>query len=65
MSDELDDHPALRELQEASRATILRAIQKPGTSVVKATVIGPPRDEVRGYATLARFFAGATPEQLE
>ena len=63
--DLLDQHPAINELQVASRASILRAIAKPGNVLVKVAMPGPHAEQVRGYVTLARFLAGATPEQLE
>jgi len=63
--DPLDAHPAIRELQVASRASILRGCQNPANVVVKVTAAGPHYAQVRGYATLARFIEGATPQQLE
>jgi hypothetical protein len=63
--DELDAHPAIRELQEASRAVIPQAIRQPCNSVVKVAMLGPPKSKVRGYVTLARFLQGATTQQFE
>lgn len=63
--DTLDAHPAINELQVASRATILRAIAKPGNVLVKVAMPGPHAEKVRGYVTLSRFLIGATPEQFE
>jgi hypothetical protein len=63
--DQLDPHPAIRELQEASKATILQAIRKPENVVVKISMLGPHMQMVRGYATVERFLKGATPQQFE
>jgi hypothetical protein len=65
VGDELDTHPAIRELQEASKSGILNAIRQPQNTVIKVALLGPPKSEVRGYVTLARFLEGATPEQFE
>jgi hypothetical protein len=61
--DPLDDNPAIRELQIASRASILRACQN--DMVVKVSPPQVHRRQVRGYVTLARYLQGATPGQFE
>ncbi len=63
--DTLDSHPAIRELQMASRAAILRAVKNPDNTVIKVAMAGPHKAEVRGYVTLARFLSGHTPKEFE
>jgi hypothetical protein len=61
--DPLDDNAAIRELQLASRAAILRACQN--DMVVKVSPSEAHRLQVRGYVTLARYLEDATPAQFE
>jgi hypothetical protein len=63
--DQLDTHPAIRGLQEASKSVILNTIRQPHNIVIKVALLGPPKSIVRGYVTLARFLQGATPQQFE
>jgi hypothetical protein len=63
--DQLDAHPAIRELQEASRRTILAAVKKPFNLVAKVARGTGFVSLVSGYMTLARFLDGATPDALE
>ena len=63
--DPSDAHPAIRQLQTASRAVILRACRNPDNVVVKVTDAGPHYTQVRGYVTLASFLKGANPQELE
>jgi hypothetical protein len=63
--DQIDPHPAIRELQVASQNAILRAARDPRNVVVKVAVGGTIRSEVRGYVTMARFLTGSTPQQFE
>jgi hypothetical protein len=63
--DELDAHPAIRELQEGSKSVNLHAIRQPHNTVIKVALLGPPKSMVRGYVTLARFLQGATPQRFE
>jgi hypothetical protein len=63
--DEPDRHPAIRQLQEASKSGILNAVRQAHNTVIKVALVGPPKSMVRGYVTLARFLQGATPQQFE